>query len=164
MTFRWLLAPSLLLLLVPSCKRASEHTLHDTEGREARARCEPDRECVVTLVKGSHASDKTALGIHTPGHLVGLCDVGATGKPDSPSDCRPIVCQRDSECPPAHGMTNGTCVDDLCIEPTAEAVTVEDAVMLCLAGTGLGTTKPDRLAMGLNCGSPCKIPAVCRQP
>jgi hypothetical protein len=154
----------LALFTIPGCARATERTLTDTEGREVKARCEPDRDCQLTLVKGERAPDKTGFAIHTPGHLVGLCDVGASGKPDAPSDCRPIVCQSDTGCPPRHGLRDGTCVNGLCIEPETEQVTVEDAVMLCLAGTGLGTTKPDRLAMGLNCGSPCRIPAVCRQP
>jgi hypothetical protein len=153
-----------VLVATASCKSESERTLIDTEGREVKARCHPDRGCVLTLVKGEHASDKTGLAIATPGHIVGLCDVSATGNPDSPSDCRPIVCQADSGCPPAHGLSDGTCINGLCVEPDTEQVTVEDAVMLCLSGTGLGTTKPDRLAMGLNCGSPCRIPAVCRQP
>lgn len=146
------------------CARGTERTLTDTEGRQVKARCEPDRDCKLTLVKGEHVPDKTGFAIHTPGHLVGLCNVGASGKPDAPSDCRPIVCSADTECPPAHGLRDGTCINGLCIAPETEQVTVEDAVMLCLSGTGLGTTKPDKLAMGLNCGSPCRIPAVCRQP
>jgi hypothetical protein len=115
------------------------------------------------LVTGSHAADKDAFAIHTPGMLVGLCDVKGDAPPDSPSDCRPIVCSKDQDCPPAHGLRDGTCINELCREPAA-TLGVEDAVMLCLAGTGLGTTKPDRLAMALSCGSPCRVPAVCRQP
>jgi hypothetical protein len=39
--------------------------------------------------------------------------------------------------------------------------------MLCLAGTGKPGNTPlqvQRYAMALNCGSPCKVPAPCRQP
>jgi len=76
------------------------------------------------------------------------------------------VCSGDANCPPAHGSKDGHCVNGLCVEPSGELNT-DDAVMLCLAGTGLGKDSPEqvsRFAMALNCGSPCKIPAVCRQP
>jgi hypothetical protein len=38
--------------------------------------------------------------------------------------------------------------------------------MLCLWGKGLGRDTPkqvERLSMALNCGTPCKVPAPCRQ-
>lgn len=153
----------LCALLATGCHRVSERTLHDTEGRAVKARCDREGQCTFELVTGTHAPDKDGFAIHTPGMLVGLCDVKGNAGPDSPSDCRPIVCAKDQDCPPAHGLKDGTCINETCREPAA-SLSVEDSVMLCLAGTGLGTTKPDRLAMGLNCGNPCRVPPVCRQP
>ena len=154
----------LLAVSLFACHRSSERSLRDTEGRDVGARCDRDGRCTLTLKSGERPGpDKTELQLWSPGRLVALCDVPVGKGPESPSDCRPIVCSDDESCPPLHGLSKGTCINSFCIEPEHE-LGVEDAVMLCLAGTGLGTTKPDRLALALNCGSPCKVPAVCRQP
>lgn len=156
----WLL---LLLVLAPGCRKVSERTLRDTESRSIKASCDREGKCELALVAGQHAPDKKALALHTTGNLVGVCDVGESKKPDATTDCRALVCDADVDCPPMHGLKDGTCINGLCREPSA-SIGVDDAVMLCFAGTGLGTTSPDRLAMALNCGSPCRVPAVCRQP
>jgi hypothetical protein len=94
--------------------------------------------------------------------------------PDSDSphlgDCRALACAADSDCPPTSGgaprATTGTCVGSLCVEPSHE-LGAEDAIFLCLAGTGLGHERADqvtRYALALNCGTPCRVPAPCRQP
>ncbi|HXK20411.1 MAG TPA: hypothetical protein VNG33_21525, partial [Polyangiaceae bacterium] len=95
----------------------------------------------------------------------GVCDVKGDEPPQGPFDCRPLNCESDADCPPLHGMKDGQCLHARCSDP-AEAVSVQDSVMLCLAGTGLGRDTPaqiDRYALALNCGTPCKIPAPCQQ-
>jgi hypothetical protein len=154
----------LLGLATAGCKKSSERIYRDTEQREIKATCDRENRCTFSLKSGDRPGpEKTDVAIWSPGRLVAVCDVTAGKAPETPSDCRPIVCTDDSGCPSTHGLAQGTCINGLCIEPENE-LGVEDAVMLCLAGTGLGTTKPDRLALALNCGSPCKVPAVCRQP
>lgn len=160
---RHLLALAVLFLCSPGCRKVSERILRDTEGRDVKASCDREGACKLTLVKGEHAPDKKELALHTTGNLIALCDVGEGKKPDATTDCRALVCSADVDCPPMHGLPNGTCINGLCREPSAN-IGVDDAVLLCLAGTGLGTTQPDRLAMALNCGSPCRVPSVCRQP
>jgi hypothetical protein len=161
--FVWL--AGLSLLLASGCQKPKTLTLKDTEGRAIAAKCDRDGKCELTLRSGEHESkEKTGLALYNPGNLIGICDV-VTGKPpESPSDCRPLVCSTDGECPPKHELDHGTCINGLCREPAVEKISVEDSVMLCLAGTGLGTTHPDRMALGLNCGSPCRVPSICRQP
>lgn len=149
-------------IALPACQ-GKPRTYRDTEGRSFSARCDRERNCKIELVSGDHALDKKGFAFYAPGNLVGICDVAEGKPPDSPSDCRALECKTDLECPPGHGLDHGTCINGLCRETTANIAT-EDAVMMCLAGTGLGTTKPDRLAMGLNCGAPCRVPSVCRQP
>jgi len=160
---RWRLVLALIVVLLPGCRRVSERTLRDTESRHVKASCDRDGKCELTLIKGELAPDKKALVIHTTGNLVALCDVNEAKKPDATTDCRALTCDADVECPPMHGLSHGTCINGLCREPSAN-IGVDDAVLLCLAGTGLGTTQPDRLALAVNCGSPCRVPAVCRQP
>jgi hypothetical protein len=62
-------------------------------------------------------------------------------------------------------MKEGQCVHGRCSDP-AEAISVQDAILLCLAGTGTGRETPaqiERYALALNCGTPCRIPAPCQQ-
>lgn len=156
-----------LLLLVSltswGCERATERTLRDSEGRQIRASCSRDGKCALELTSGSPASPaENKLALYSPGNLVGICDT-KDGKPAAAKQCRPLVCSGDGDCPPNHGLKNGTCINGLCREPS-RTITVEDSVMLCLAGTGVGDTRPDLVALALNCGTPCRIPAVCRQP
>ena len=106
----------------------------------------------------------------TPSRLVAVCDVkaGSSASQAPPPDaCRPIVCESDENCPMlADGVVRATCLGKLCVEPVAKIRTA-DAIMLCLAGTGLGRStgqQAERYALGLNCGSPCKVPTACRQP
>jgi hypothetical protein len=153
-----------LALTASACTRRKAVSLRDTENRTFSAKCDAKDDCKLTLASGEHEPDKTALALYNPGNLVGVCDVVEGKPPESPSDCRPLVCTVDTDCPPKHGLDHGTCINGLCREPEFGQIAVEDAVMLCLDGTGLGTTHPDRLAMALNCGTPCRVPTVCRQP
>jgi hypothetical protein len=155
-----------LLWLLAGCSRSSELVLRDTEGRTFAATCEPSGACKLTRKTGkSLREDQSELALYMPGRVVGICDVAAGAAPTLPSDCRPLSCQGDDDCPPGHGLARGHCLSGICIEP-ANAVAVADAVMLCLAGTGLGresASQVERFALAQNCGNPCVIPRPCRQ-
>ncbi|MCA9640925.1 MAG: hypothetical protein H6718_27010 [Polyangiaceae bacterium] len=152
--------------LLPGCRRISKRTLKDTEGRSFEAECDRNGTCKLKQVAGPEApADKPALALSSEARLVGVCNVSQGGTA-APGDCRAIECSTDTDCPPALGEKDGTCVNHLCISPTGEQG-VADAVMMCLAGTGLGRTKPSQVglyAMALNCGNPCVVPKPCRQP
>jgi hypothetical protein len=149
------------------CKSTSERQLQDSEGRRFSAKCERSGECSLSQLGGAKRQDgKTELALTHTGRLVGICDVTAGHAPDGPMDCRPLVCQTDADCPPAHDLKNGQCMNALCTDPALPIVSA-DSIMLCLAGSGLGNEQArqvERYALGLNCGSPCKVPAPCRQP
>jgi hypothetical protein len=157
-----------LLLITGSCKSVSERRLQDTEGREFLAKCQRSGECTFAQSSGQKRTDgKNQLLLSQTGRLIGICDV-APGQttPDTPADCRALVCQSDADCPPSHGLKDGQCLNALCTDP-AQSLASPDSIMLCLAGAGLGRDQPrqiERYALGLNCGTPCKVPAPCRQP
>src|SRR5512138_3305256 len=159
-----------LTVLGSSCRGHVEQTLGDSEGRSFLARCTAERVC--TLTQKSGPTSDVAGGAKVPGRmelrntgrLVGVCGP-FHGDAPNPTDCRPIVCKAEANCPPADGLTTGVCIDGLCTEPS-HAINSDDAVMLCLAKTGLGRQSPlqiERLALGLNCGNPCRIPKPCQQ-
>ena len=156
-----------LLASFVGCKSVSERQLLDTEGRQFVAKCERTGECTLAQSYGAKRSDgKNALALTHMGRLVGMCDVTPGQGPDTPADCRALVCQKDSDCPPGHGLKDGQCLNALCTDP-AQTLNPSDSVMLCLAGSGLGNDQArqvERYALGLNCGTPCKVPAPCRQP
>ncbi len=166
-------APLSLLLtlgLVTSfagCKSTSERQLVDTERRHFAAKCQRSGECALSQTLGDkRPGDKSALALVRVGRLVGICDVVPGHGPDTPADCRALVCESDTDCPPGHGLKDGQCLNALCTDP-AQALSPEDSVMLCLAGSGLGNEHPrqiERYALGLNCGTPCKVPSPCCQP
>ena len=155
------------LLVVSGCRRVSERTLRDTEGRVFTATCDRDQRCKVVQNSGSKRGDgRTEVALSSNGRLIGLCDVRPEAEPDSPAECRALVCESDDDCPPGHGMKDGQCLEGYCSD-AAKEVAPSDAVMLCLAGTGLGREQPrqvERYALALNCGSPCRVPAPCKKP
>ena len=161
----WLLVVA--TTVTASCRRISKRSLRDTEGREFVARCDREQRCSLEQTAGPTVSGaETELVLRTPGTLVGVCNVAPASEPKSPSDCRALVCESDQDCPPAHGIKDGHCVNGLCVEPS-HSLGTEDAVMLCLAGTGLERESEEQVArysMALNCGTPCKVPTPCRQP
>jgi len=156
-----------LLASLTGCKGASERQLVDTERRHFLAKCERSGECALSQTLGDkRTGSKTGLTLVRVGHLVGICDVLPGKAPETPADCRALVCQTDADCPPGHGLKDGHCLNALCTDP-AQTLVPEDSVMLCLAGSGLGNEQPrqiERYALALNCGTPCKVPAPCRQP
>lgn len=170
----WLLA--ILPFASASCRNRAELTIQDTEGRSFTLRCSDDRICSLSRAAGPGAaapkssdasqSARDLVKLKTAGRLVGICSPAVLEGEPSPSDCRPIVCETNASCPPAEGLSEGVCINGLCTEPSHPLVS-DDAVMLCLAGTGVGPRSPaqvERLALGLNCGNPCRVPKPCRQP
>ena len=155
-----------VLLLVTSCHKAGPRMLHDTEGRAFEATCPEKGGCKFEQKSGPQRVEKPAQTLMLGSRLVGICDVKEGEGPQYPFDCRPLNCQSDADCPPLHGMKDGQCLNRRCADP-AEAIGVQDSIMLCLSGTGLGRETPaqiERYALALNCGTPCKIPAPCAQP
>jgi hypothetical protein len=156
-----------VLLSLVGCKSSSERQLVDSERRHFTAKCQRTGECTLTQTSGDRRpGNKTALTLVRVGRLVGICDVVPGQAPETPADCRALVCQSDADCPPGHGLKDGQCMNALCTDPS-QALVPEDSVMLCLAGSGLGNEQArqiERYALGLNCGTPCRVPAPCRQP
>lgn len=156
----------LLVLGLLGCDdKRGPSVLTDTEGRRFAMSCE-ESDCSYTRSSGKPVSiEKTGIELQLSGRVVGICDVAPTGAA-APGDCRALVCKTDRDCPPMHGLDAGHCVNDLCTSPD-KALGAEDAVLLCLAGTGLGLNAPkqvERYALAMNCGQPCVVPAPCRQP
>ena len=154
------------LLLAVGCQKGGPRIVRDSEGRTFEANCPAQAPCEFQQKSGPQRVEKPTQTLMLGSRLVGICDVKAGEPPQYPFDCRPLGCQSDTDCPPLHGMKDGQCLNHHCSDP-AEAVGVQDSIMLCLAGTGLGRETPaqvERYALALNCGNPCKIPAPCPQP
>lgn len=137
----------------------------DTEGRRFAMSCEGAACSYERKAAKSVSKEKSSVELQLSGRVVGICDVAPSGDAEV-GDCRALVCKSDRECPPMHGLEAGHCVNQLCTSPDKELVAA-DAVLLCLAGTGLGLNAPtqvERYAMAMNCGHPCVVPTPCRQP
>jgi hypothetical protein len=157
----------LLSVLLAGCRKGpKEMSVRDTEGREFSAACDEGGRCMLQQQRGPRRDDgKTQAVISLPGQLVGVCDVAPGSQPDTPAECRAVVCEEDSDCPPLPGQLTSHCLERVCTDP-ARPFGPPDAVLLCLAGTGLGRQSPRQVelyALALNCGSPCKLPATCRR-
>lgn len=160
------LSTSALLLLAVGCQKSGTRLLRDTEGRKFEATCTGQGSCTFSQKSGPQRIEKPTQALLSGSRLVGICDVKEGAPLEAPFDCRPLNCQSDADCPPLHGMKDGQCLNGHCSDP-AEALGVQDSIMLCLSGTGLGRETPaqiERYALALNCGTPCKIPAPCAQP
>jgi len=155
------LGAGLLMLLASACKQRPELSLKDSEGRSFRVSCdERAQQCALKSADGAGE-----VSLRRQSRLLGVCP-GNGDAAAHPADCRAIMCNGDGECPPAEGAAAGSCIDGWCVDPSHK-LTTNDAVMLCLAGTGLGHDQPkqvERYALGLNCGEPCVIPAPCKRP
>ena len=155
-----------VIFLCAGCNKGGPRVLRDSEGRTFEATCNGQTPCKFTQKSGPKRAEKQTQTLMVGSRLVGICDVKEGEAPQYPFDCRPLSCESDQDCPPLHGMKDGQCLNKHCSDP-AEAISVQDSIMLCLAGTGLGRETPaqiERYALALNCGSPCKIPAPCAQP
>jgi hypothetical protein len=148
------------------CDRGMDRIVRDSEGRKLSVRCDGDGRCSFEQQSGPRRSDdRNALALDVPGRLVAICDVRPGSGADSPGDCRPLLCADDGECPLLPGGAKSHCLDGHCSD-AARPFSTADAVMLCLAGTGFGRSSPkqvERYALGLNCGSPCELPAPCKR-
>lgn len=168
MLARIMLAIALAGAGTSACEEDESVTLTDSEGRVFAARCDKEGDCKLERRSGpSWPGGKGGLALSTAGRVVGICNVQRAGEaPESPADCRALRCQTDADCPPAYGLEKGSCLAGICTDES-HPLGPRDAVMLCLWGTGLGRDAPaqvERFAMAHNCGSPCEIPAPCRQP
>lgn len=155
----------LLCFALSSCDKPRQTRLRDTEDRRFALSCEHGSECELTALS-SGEGEETAFQLKEGGRLQAVCVASVAGKVPQASDCRALLCDSDDECPPDRGSAAGHCINGLCVDP-AKALGPDDAVMLCLAGTGLGRKRPEqveRYAMALNCGDPCQVPRPCRQP
>lgn len=149
-----------------ACQHSGPRRLRDSEGRTFEATCPKEGACKLVQKSGPKRVDKPAQALLVGSRLVGVCDVVDGAAPQGPFECRPLGCESDADCPPLHGMKDGQCLNRHCSDP-AEAISAQDSIMLCLAGTGLGRETPaqiERYALALNCGTPCKVPAPCAQP
>jgi len=156
------------------CEKPTRISLTDSELRGFVAVCKGgacslEASAVATPTSPQPDGAEPSFVLHQASRLVAICDVWKKGSAVPtilPIDCRPIKCKADTDCPPAKGLTKGACTDGYCTEPSG-AFGPEDAGLLCLAGTGIpaNTSRQiERFALGSNCGSPCTVPAVCRQP
>jgi len=160
------LSTVLSLFVVSGCQNSGPRTLHDTEGRTFEATCPKQGPCKLSQKAGPKRAERPTQTLLTGGRLVGICDVREGEALQGPFDCRPLGCESDADCPPLHGMKDGQCLNRRCSDP-AEAISTQDSIMLCLAGSGLGretAAQIERYALALNCGTPCNIPAPCQQP
>jgi hypothetical protein len=152
-----------VLVAFAGCRTKAELVVKDTEGRSFAVQCgETDTACELEQRSGPRAARGSPI-LRSRGRFVAVCD---GPEPVHTGDCRPLTCTQDTECPPASGSSGGTCIGSLCVEPS-HSMGTDDAVMLCMAGTGLGHERADqvaRYALGLNCGTPCTIPTPCRRP
>ncbi len=159
-----------LLLLSSGCSSRGSIELTDTEGRRFSADCAKATACTLTLRTGANsrpaAEADGTFRLRATGRLVGICGLAAEGASPDPGDCRPVECDSDANCPPSEGLRIGTCINRLCVEPS-HTENVDDRIMLCLAGTGIGHASPlqsERYALGLNSNTLGRVPRPCRQP
>ena len=163
----------LALLSASACDKTVKTAMTDTEGRTFSVTCEGQK-CELTDAPSAKPSApkpdgaEAAFVLHTASRLFAVCEVWKQGASHAinPADCRALVCKADADCPHAKNMTRGACTNGLCTEPSGPSSN-EDAVMLCLAGTGVPSgsmRQVERYALGNACTTPCQVPAVCRQP
>ena len=156
---RAFLAMALALL---ACER-SPTTIQDTEGRVFSMTCKGDT-CTLTQTDGPK-SGAARHQLLTNTRVIAICDASNPGIAPPPDSCRPVACSTDRDCPLLDNeKAQATCKRSVCTNP-GKKLRVNDAVGLCLAGTGIGhrtAKQAERYALGLSCGSPCVVPAACR--
>ncbi len=154
-----------LAALAFGCNTAQSFT--DTEGRTFNVECKDDH-CEYRLAATAPSGDaaKTppppanspSAALRSTGHLLAVCD-SPTG---NTADCRAVTCK--DKCPSTADGANFTCERGLCV--SGAELTRDDVLLLCLAGTGVkrNARHAARMALAHSCGTPCQVPAACRQP
>lgn len=165
---RALFAAASLMLAAASCKSEPPPArLSDTEGRVFELRY-AQKPWVPRQTSGPQfGTGSGPLHVRTLSRLMAACNGDPEGGAPPAENCRALVCSSDRQCPPvADTSVPGTCISGLCVDPSRD-IQMADAILLCLAGTGLGKHSPaqaDRYALAVNCGTPCQVPTPCRQP
>ncbi len=140
----------------------------DTEDRSYVVECE-DKVCTYRPAapassEGAPSSSQpvpnaTNLTLRSTGRLLAICE----GEKAKGTACRAVTCTDSCPNDPAGNKT--TCQRGLCVNEGAD-ITNEDALLLCIAGTGTkrSAKQAGRMALARTCGTPCVVPAACRQP
>jgi hypothetical protein len=156
----------LTVLTALGCQGPQRFT--DTEDRSYIAECE-DKTCTYrpaapassegTTTPSAPAPNAPKLTLRSTGHLLAICE----GEKAKGTACRAVTCTDSCPTDPAGNKT--TCQRGLCVNEGAE-ITNEDALLLCIAGTGTqrSAKQAGRMALARTCGTPCVVPAACRQP
>jgi len=155
-----------LCVALLACDDEPEVELRDTERRTFAAVCPEAEPCVLKQKSGPGwpGDEATRPLLHSEGRLVTICSQPQGAQSVDARRCRAIECTRHRDCPPAHGQSQGACLDGLCSEPSGSFGQF-DVVVLCLAGLGLGYDSPKQVenyALAVNCGNPCRLPRPCR--
>src|SRR5687768_13282018 len=103
---------SLVAIVAPqlSCARDGGREIKDTERRTFVLKC-PQGVCTIALQPTADASVDKPVTLRNSGRILGVCD----GAGELPIDCRPLVCEIDSDCPVVDGVAR-TCTRSLCID------------------------------------------------
>src|SRR5664279_1586195 len=99
-----------------SCRRSDSLAFHDTEGREFSGHM--DKESVSGLILADSPEQSSHFELRHKGRFIAVCPSQSTLPGSVVAQCRVLICQNDAQCPPAHGLARGTCVNGLCIEPS----------------------------------------------
>ncbi len=154
-----------LCALSVGCNSAQSFT--DTEGRTFAAECKDDH-CEYRLAPAASsseagktpppASSSPTVALRSTGHLLAVCD----SPNGNAADCRAVTCK--GKCPSTADGQSFTCERGLCV--SGADLTRDDVLLLCLAGTGIkrNARQAARMALAHSCGTPCQVPAACRQP
>jgi hypothetical protein len=151
---------AVLCLAAAGCRRDGTFEIKDTEGRAFAVTCTERGGCNVARQNSTGRSAEPALTLRTDGRVLGVCE-----RDSPPITCRPLLCDSEEDCPVVDGVVR-SCSRALCSEPSRSLSRV-DVVMLCMAGTGVGSDQPlsrERYAAALASGESQSLPTGCRQP
>jgi len=147
-----------MLLGLAGCARSAS----DTEGRTFDIAC---RKAKCALEPAAAATptpaDPEPWAPFRSGRVLLACPPGERG---DGRECRALTCDGNAVCSKLGGE-RFACLEGLC-QDSEHAVTSEDRLALCLAGTGAWSGSPEqrsRFAIAQSCRPPCEVPAVCRQ-
>lgn len=145
-----------MLLGLSGCARSAS----DTEGRTFAIECRKNRCALEPAPTPTSLAGAPWEPIQT-GRLLLACPQGERG---DGRECRALACDGNAVCSKLGGE-RFSCLEGLC-QDTEHAVTGEDRLALCLAGTGAwsdSAEQRERFAIAQSCRPPCEVPALCRQ-